>query len=502
MWWDTSLVPGDVFKDVIEEKIAASKAAIVIWTKASIKSKWVYSEATRADAQGKLVPLRTADIASADIPMPFGATHAEIVDNRGGVVTALERLGVRPAPKPAPPPVLTPEALPTDADEQRRGGGGRMKAEEEHWDLIKRSRDAAALRAFVAHYPDGTFAATARARLAQVEGAGGNRTGLIRGVAAAIALAVVGAGAWSALQPARMPPELTKPTEEALLHAQAIKQADDDLLKRQRAEADAKARAQAEAEATRITKERADAEAALKQAHEAAAVATRQAAEAEKARKQAEDQARSLAKERDMAVARRKVEAEAARIAKERAEAEARRKAELEAAKPAPVHECDRLAASPYRRPKLTDGVAFSLIRPEAVSICDRAVREFPKEIRFWQQLGRSLHNAGNFIDAREWYEKAAAAGDATGMASLGVLYVEGEGVKQDYSKAREWYERAAATGNGSGMAGLGLLYSEGKGVKQDYVRALEWYEKAAAIGNSEAMVSLGLLHAEGTGVK
>ena len=46
---------------------------------------------------------------------------------------------------------------------------------------------------------------------------------------------------------------------------------------------------------------------------------------------------------------------------------------------------------------------------------------------------------------ARRWYEKAAAAGNASAMNNLGTLYDGGRGVRQDYAEARRWYEKAAA---------------------------------------------------------
>ena len=44
--------------------------------------------------------------------------------------------------------------------------------------------------------------------------------------------------------------------------------------------------------------------------------------------------------------------------------------------------------------------------------------------------------------------EKAAAGGNASAMYSLGVLYQIGRGVAQDYAKARDWYQKAADAGN------------------------------------------------------
>jgi TPR repeat protein len=71
------------------------------------------------------------------------------------------------------------------------------------------------------------------------------------------------------------------------------------------------------------------------------------------------------------------------------------------------------------------------------------------------------------------------------------VLYADGHGVPQDYAKAREWYEKAAAAGNARAMALIGVLYADGHGVPQDYAKAREWYEKAAAGGNADARRAL-----------
>jgi uncharacterized protein YegL len=102
---------------------------------------------------------------------------------------------------------------------------------------------------------------------------------------------------------------------------------------------------------------------------------------------------------------------------------------------------------------------------------------------------------------AHEWYQKAADAGDRTAMNNLGVLYEYGHGVAQDYGKAREWYQKAADAGDGTAMNNLGELYRDGIGVAQDYGKAREWYQKAADAGNADAMFKLGWLYEKGLGV-
>ena len=56
--------------------------------------------------------------------------------------------------------------------------------------------------------------------------------------------------------------------------------------------------------------------------------------------------------------------------------------------------------------------------------------------------------------------QAGAEHGDSSSMANLGGAYHLGLGVAQDYAKAREWYEKAAANGNAIAMNNLGTLYA------------------------------------------
>jgi len=94
---------------------------------------------------------------------------------------------------------------------------------------------------------------------------------------------------------------------------------------------------------------------------------------------------------------------------------------------------------------------------------------------------------AQDYAKAREWYEKAAAEGNAAAMVNLGALYAYGTGVPQDNAKAREWYEKAAAEGNAIAMGLLGGLYR----TEKDYAKAREWFEKGAAEGDASSKAEL-----------
>jgi hypothetical protein len=83
------------------KQLAAARAVITIWTENSIKSDWVRAEAGRAKAEAKLIPVKTPDVAYADIPLPFGEMHTENIGSteliRAAVVAQLAKPAVVPS---------------------------------------------------------------------------------------------------------------------------------------------------------------------------------------------------------------------------------------------------------------------------------------------------------------------------------------------------------------------------------------------------------------------
>lgn len=68
VWWDRTIPPGREFDEVIQEAIERAKCAIVLWSKTSVKSKWVKTEASEAEARDVLVPARIDETA---LPLEF-----------------------------------------------------------------------------------------------------------------------------------------------------------------------------------------------------------------------------------------------------------------------------------------------------------------------------------------------------------------------------------------------------------------------------------------------
>jgi TolB-like protein len=57
VWWDDTLSAGEAYDEVTERALEGAKAVVVLWSKASVASRWVRAEATTADRNGTLVPV-------------------------------------------------------------------------------------------------------------------------------------------------------------------------------------------------------------------------------------------------------------------------------------------------------------------------------------------------------------------------------------------------------------------------------------------------------------
>ena len=97
--------------------------------------------------------------------------------------------------------------------------------------------------------------------------------------------------------------------------------------------------------------------------------------------------------------------------------------------------------------------------------------------------------------------QQAAEQGYAPAQYNLGVMYIQGLGIGQDYAQARKWLEKAATQGYASAQGNLGTIHAKGLGVPQNYALARRWFEKAATQGNAHAQFNLGALYDKGLGV-
>ncbi|MBV8036922.1 hypothetical protein [Roseateles sp.] len=98
---------------------------------------------------------------------------------------------------------------------------------------------------------------------------------------------------------------------------------------------------------------------------------------------------------------------------------------------------------------------------------------------------------------AARWFRAAADAGDADGLAMLGLCQLEGLGLPADPVQARSLLELAAARGSAIGHFQLGRALLTARGGPGDEERGLWAYVAAAAQGHAEASFNLAnCLHA------
>jgi uncharacterized protein len=81
---------------------------------------------------------------------------------------------------------------------------------------------------------------------------------------------------------------------------------------------------------------------------------------------------------------------------------------------------------------------------------------------------------------------RLAESGNINAQARLGLMFLTGRGVPQDFYKAAKWYYLAAVQGHREAQFQLGLLYNKGQGVQRDYVLSYLWLNLSAsqAVGN------------------
>jgi uncharacterized protein len=70
----------------------------------------------------------------------------------------------------------------------------------------------------------------------------------------------------------------------------------------------------------------------------------------------------------------------------------------------------------------------------------------------------------------------------------LGMSYVTGQGVQQDYKEAFKWYRLSAEQGYANAQSDLGLMYYHGLEVSKDYMLAHMWSNLAGSQGYKDGI--------------
>lgn len=115
-------------------------------------------------------------------------------------------------------------------------------------------------------------------------------------------------------------------------------------------------------------------------------------------------------------------------------------------------------------------------------------------------ELGAKALEKGDYASAFRYLNRVASD-DVRAQFALGILYLNGQGVKKDEERGAEWIKRAAHNDLPAAQTLLGSLYTAGRGVEQSDAEASRWFRRAASWGDRDGQAALGVLSHIGRGV-
>lgn len=113
------------------------------------------------------------------------------------------------------------------------------------------------------------------------------------------------------------------------------------------------------------------------------------------------------------------------------------------------------------------------------------------------KQMDAEVTRACLLLAEKKFYEaypillKMAEEHSSVAQQTVGLMYVNGDGVEKDYKKAAYWFARAAGANYPPSLYDLGAIYRNGEGVPVDINMAVYFYTKAANLGYPLAMSEL-----------
>lgn len=90
VWWDRELIAGQDFSDQIDKQLKTARAVVVIWSPASVASRWVRGEAETGANRRRLIQV-LADGLTPELLPSAGLRTIQTVDfdDRPGILTAI-----------------------------------------------------------------------------------------------------------------------------------------------------------------------------------------------------------------------------------------------------------------------------------------------------------------------------------------------------------------------------------------------------------------------------
>ncbi|MCY4659089.1 MAG: hypothetical protein OXF93_04645 [Acidobacteria bacterium] len=115
---------------------------------------------------------------------------------------------------------------------------------------------------------------------------------------------------------------------------------------------------------------------------------------------------------------------------------------------------------------------------------------------------GRRSEQDRRHEDASRWFRRAAERGHAEAQYHLGLMYLNGQGVRHADDAAAHWLREAADQGHALAQRNLAVLYFNGQGVPRDHAATVEWLKRAAVQRCVLAQMDLARAYLKGDGVQ
>lgn len=115
--------------------------------------------------------------------------------------------------------------------------------------------------------------------------------------------------------------------------------------------------------------------------------------------------------------------------------------------------------------------------------------------------VGKKLYARGEYAGALTHFMSSGKHGNADAQNNVGLMYYQGKGIEQNFTKAFYWFSLAAKNGNSSAMNNLGFAYQRGQGVRKNAKKAYQWTWRSAhtvkanysAINHLASLIELGI---------
>ena len=114
---------------------------------------------------------------------------------------------------------------------------------------------------------------------------------------------------------------------------------------------------------------------------------------------------------------------------------------------------------------------------------------------------GQAAYERGEYRRVIKELRPLAQKGHAESLFILGVMALEGKGVKKDLKRAAKAFAGAAAKGHPKAQFLFATLHYQGWGVPKSFEKAAFWAQKSADQGEPEGQHLLGILYVKGEGV-